>query len=47
MKELARTPVRDATVNLEPYGLLTIRFSTDPFPPLPTGTITLNFMPTT
>lgn len=45
MRELASTPIRDATVNLEAYGLVTIRFSTDPFPPLPTGTVTMNFMP--
>ena len=45
MRELASTPIRDATANLEAFGLVTIRFSTDPFPPLPTGTTTMNFMP--
>jgi len=43
--ELARTPVRDATADLGQYGLVTIRFTTDPFPALPTGTVILNFMP--
>lgn len=43
--ELARTPIRDATADLGQYGLVTVRFSTDPFPPLPTGTVTMNFMP--
>lgn len=43
--ELARTPVRDATANLGQYGLVTIRFTTDPFPALPTGTVMMNFMP--
>ncbi len=43
--ELARTPVRDATVNLGQYGLVTIRFSTTPFPPLPTDTVTMYFAP--
>ncbi len=38
-------PARDATADLGPYGLVTIRFSTDPNPPLPTGTVTLSFMP--
>jgi hypothetical protein len=45
MRELASTPIRDATANLEVFGLVTIRFSTDPFPPLPTGTTMMNFMP--
>jgi hypothetical protein len=43
--ELARTPIRDATANLDEFGLVTIRFRTDPFPPLPTGTVTMNFTP--
>jgi hypothetical protein len=44
-KELARNPARDATAELGPYGLVTIRFSTDPNPALPTGTVMLSFMP--
>jgi len=44
-KELARNPARDATTELGPYGLVTIRFSTDPNPALPTGTVMLSFMP--
>lgn len=43
--EIARNPTRDATADLGPYGLVTIRFSTDPNPPLPTGTVMLSFMP--
>jgi hypothetical protein len=43
--ELARTPVRDVTANLGQYGLVTIRFTTDPFPALPTATVMMNFMP--
>lgn len=45
MRELARTPIRDAAANLGQYGFVTIRFSTDPFPPLPTGNVTLSFQP--
>ncbi|MBI3761694.1 MAG: hypothetical protein HY260_07505 [Chloroflexi bacterium] len=40
-----QAPSRDTTADLGPYGLITIRFSTDPNPPLPTGTVTLRFMP--
>jgi len=42
---LATTPSRDATADLGPYGLITLSFSTDPNPPLPTGTVTLSLMP--
>lgn len=42
---LAKAPSRNATADLGPYGLVTIRFATDPTPPLPTGTVTLSFMP--
>lgn len=42
---LATVPSRDATANLGQYGLVTLSFSTDPNPPLPTGTVTLSFMP--
>lgn len=46
MYQLMRdAPARDATADLGAYGLVTIRFSTDPNPPLPTGTVTLSFMP--
>lgn len=45
MSELARVPERDATVNMEQYGLVTIRFSTDPHPPSPAEAVTLNFTP--
>lgn len=43
--ELARNPSRDATADLGSYGLVTIRFKPNPYPPLPTGTVTLSFMP--
>jgi len=43
--ELSRNPSRDAIADLGPNGFLTIRFSTDPYPPLPTGTVNLSFMP--
>jgi hypothetical protein len=45
LDELARNPSRDATADLSPYELATIRFNTSPYPPLPTGTVTLSFMP--
>lgn len=45
LSELARNPARDATADLGPYGLVTIRFSTSPYPPLPTGTVSLSLMP--
>ncbi len=44
-KELARNPARDATTKLGSYSLVTIRFSTDPNPALPTGTVMLSFIP--
>lgn len=40
---LANAPTREAVADLEPYGLVTVRFSTDPNPPLPTGTVGLSF----
>ena len=40
---LANAPSREAVAELEPYGLVTIRFSTDPNPPLPSGTVGLSF----
>ena len=40
---LANAPSREATAALEPYGLVTIRLSTDPNPPLPSGTVELSF----
>jgi len=43
--ELSRNPSREATADLGPNGFITIRFSTSPYPPLPTGTVNLSFMP--
>ncbi len=45
LNEIARNPARDATADLGPYGLVTLRLTTDPNPALPTGTVTLSFMP--
>lgn len=42
---LSRNPSREATADLGPNGFITIRFSTSPYPPLPTGTVNLSFMP--
>lgn len=43
---LRNAPSRDSTVDLGSYGLVRVRFSTDPSPPLPTGTVRVSFMPT-
>ena len=43
--EISRNPSRDATIDLGPNGFITIRFATSPYPPLPTGTVNLTFMP--
>ena len=40
-----QAPSREATADLGPYGLITIRFSTHPNPALPSGTVRLSFMP--
>lgn len=45
LNEMTRSPARDATTELGSHGLVTIRFSTDPSPALPTGTVMLSFMP--
>jgi hypothetical protein len=45
MNELARVPERDASANMEEYGLVTIRFSTDPHPPTSADTVSLSFTP--
>jgi hypothetical protein len=42
--EIARNPSREAVADLGPYGLVTVRLNTTPYPALPTGTVTLNFM---
>lgn len=43
--EISRNPSREATADLGSNGFITIRFSTSPSPPLPTGTVNLSFMP--
>lgn len=45
LSELSRNPSREATADLGPNGFITIRFSTSPYPPLPTGTVNLSFTP--
>lgn len=44
MGEIARNPSRDAMADLGPYGLVTVRLITDPYPARPTGTVSLIFM---
>jgi hypothetical protein len=44
-EEIARNPARDATADLGTQGPVTIRFSTDPYPALPTGPVILRFVP--
>ena len=43
--EIVRNPVRAATADLGPYGLVTIELKSNPNPPLPTGAVQLSFMP--
>lgn len=42
---LREAPVREASANLPGRGWVNVRFSTDPFPPVTTGTVVLSFMP--
>ncbi len=42
--EIARNPSREAVADLSPYGLITVRLQTIPYPALPTGTVKLSFM---
>ncbi|MBI3738999.1 MAG: hypothetical protein HY258_08150 [Chloroflexi bacterium] len=42
--EIARNPSREAVADLGPYGLVTVRLQTDPYPVKPTGTVALSFM---
>lgn len=41
---IQNAPNRDAVADLGSYGLVTVRFSTNPDPPLPTGVVGLSFM---
>ena len=43
--EMNRNSARDASVDLGPYGLVSIQLTTNPNPPKPVGTVQLNFMP--
>ncbi|MEP7359533.1 MAG: hypothetical protein ABI847_19935 [Anaerolineales bacterium] len=45
LREIARNPARNATVELGAAGLVTIQLTTNPSPPLPTGAVQLSFMP--
>lgn len=42
--EIARNPSREAIADLGPYGLVTVRLQTNPYPARPTGTVGLSFM---
>ena len=42
--EIARNPLREAIADLGPYGLVTVRLQTNPYPVKPTGTVGLSFM---
>ena len=44
-KEVARNPTREIAADLGPHGFVTIQFTTNPYPPLSTGTVSLSFMP--
>ena len=41
--EIARNPSREAVADLGPYGFITVRLQTDPYPARPTGTVKLTF----
>ena len=43
---LRETPKREASAELPGLGWVTVQFSTNPYPPLPSGIVTLSFMPT-
>lgn len=43
--EINRNPAREATTDFGPYGLITVRLTTDPNPPLPSGTVRVSVMP--
>jgi hypothetical protein len=45
LRTLRDSPNREASVDLPGMGFVTVQFSTDPSPPLPSGTVQLNFMP--
>lgn len=38
-QQLRQSPTRQAAVEMPPYGLMTVQLTTDPFPPLTTGTV--------
>jgi len=44
MGEIARNPSREAMADLGPYGLVTVRLQTNPYPARPTGIVGLSFM---
>jgi hypothetical protein len=44
MGEIARNPSREAIADLGPYGMVTVRLQTNPYPARPTGTVELRFM---
>jgi hypothetical protein len=38
-QQLQESPTRQAALDLSPYGTVTVQLTTDPFPPLPTGSV--------
>ena len=42
LRTLQETPSREVSVQLPDQGWITFRLGTEPFPPLPTGIVTLN-----
>lgn len=41
LRALRDNPNREASVEVPGMGFVTVRFSTDPFPPLPSGTVVM------
>lgn len=41
---LRETPARELAVDMPGRGTITLRLTTDPFPPLPSGTVKVNLM---
>lgn len=38
-QQLQESPTREAGLDIPPYGIITVRMTTDPFPALTTGTV--------
>ncbi len=44
LRTLRETPARETSVEFPSMGWVTVRLTTEPFPPLPSGTVALNLM---